>query len=229
MIKTMLKLLALLTLTLGIETAYGIDYYVLGVITSSEDQNAVALLKHKPTRKVAAFRLGDAVGSMTLKEVALKHIILEQNKKTYKVMVGTDEPIDNSPAIEKNEPYVSSGASSAEMLSSTEKVGSELRVQEAFKEKLVNEDLTTVLMQAAAEPYLEDGSVVGFKLWEIEKDSIYDRAGFVDGDLITHINGTPLNGAGNAIKTLRSLRNANDVEITYVHKGSEKNLKILIQ
>ena len=55
--------------------------------------------------------------------------------------------------------------------------------------------------------------VSNLKLWDIEKDSIYEKAGFVDGDLITHINGTPLTGAGNAIKTLKSLRNAIDVEL----------------
>jgi type II secretory pathway component PulC len=218
-------LLLLLMATWGTSTfASSLDYFVLGVITSSEDRGAVALIKHKPSGKVGAHKIGDPVGAMKLLEVHLKYVLLKDKNQTYKVQVGSDDPMKYEAPNSESAPV-----KNLQIAEGLEKQGNELRVQSALKEKLLTEDLATILMQAAAEPFIKDGSILGFKLWDIEKDSIYEKAGFVNGDLITHINGTPLTGAGNAIKTLKSLRNTADVEITYVNQGTEKNLRIVVQ
>lgn len=223
--KTILKGLLFLALMswehISLAEERSIEYFVLGVITSSEDKGAVALLKHKPTGKVSAQKVGAKLGSIKLFEIHRKFVLFEKNNEKLKVMVGSDDPTKYEAQPKK--------PSSLNLAEGMQKSGNELRVQSALKEKLLTQDLPNILMQAAAEPYVKDGSILGFKLWEIEKNSIYEQAGFVDGDLITHINGMPLTGAGNAIKTLKSLRNAADVEITYITKGIEKNLMILVQ
>lgn len=202
-----------------------LDFFVLGVITSTEADQGVALLKHKPTGKIQAHRVGAAVGPMTIVEIQRKFVILSKNDKKYKVDVGTDDPTDYRPTL----PVESEAPPKLVVEEGIEKAGNELRIQASLREKMVNESLATILMQAAAEPYIKNGEILGFKLWDIEKDSIYEKAGFTNGDLITHINGMPLTDAGNAIKTLRSLKNAADVEVTYVTGGIEKSLKVLVQ
>ena len=155
-----------------------------------------------------------------MKEIHRKFVLFSQDKNVFKVMVGTDDPLDYK--VKKVAPPVS-------ISKGLDKSEGELRIQSALKEKLVNEDLSKVLMQAATEPFIQDGSILGFKIWDIEPESIYEKAGFKNGDLITHINGNPLTDAGNAIKTLRSLRDSTDVNITYQTRGQEKNLRILVQ
>lgn len=200
-----------------------IDYLVLGVITSTEKGQGVALLKHSKSGKVMAYKnQSELKGGLKIVEVGRKHVLFEKDKELLKVFVGSDEPQkyqkDPAPKLDL--------AKSSEGL---ERVGDHLRIQHRLKEKLLNEDLSTVLMQAATEPFVKDGMIQGFVLWEIEPDSIYDLAGLRNGDLITHINGMPLTDAGNAIQTLKSLKDAKEVDVTYVTAGAEKNLKISVE
>lgn len=226
----MLKISFLCSIVVTTHAAYAVqsDHFVLGVITSSESNGAIALLKNKSSGKVAAHKIGSAVGTLTLDAVHLKYIILKSQTQKYKILVGSDAPQTYD---EPNNDATSTpdGLDGRAISQGLEKSGDELRVQSKLKDRLINQDLAKVLMQAATEPYMKNGAILGFRLWEIEKDSIYEQAGFVNGDLITHINGMPLTDAGNAIATLKSLKEAKDVEITYVTGGYEKNLKVLIQ
>ena len=61
-------------------------------------------------------------------------------------------------------------------------------------------------MQATAEPYFQNGQIMGFKLSQIDADSIYDKSGVRDSDVITAINGNQLNNVSAAIKLLHSLK-----------------------
>ena len=84
-------------------------------------------------------------------------------------------------------------------------------------------------MQAAAVPNIQGGKLLGFTLWSITPDSIFEKLGFQDGDTVTNINGNELVDAGQAIKVLNSMRNSKDVSIAYTRKGANKQMRINIQ
>ncbi|MEZ4741781.1 MAG: hypothetical protein R3B45_04935 [Bdellovibrionota bacterium] len=64
--------------------------------------------------------------------------------------------------------------------------------------------MAKILMQATAQPYMKDGVVKGFQLSQIDPDSIFDKGGFRDLDVVTAINGIELNSAAGAISLLKS-------------------------
>lgn len=90
----------------------------------------------------------------------------------------------------------------------------------AYRDKLIKEDLAKVLMQATAEPHLENGQIVGFKMSQIDGDSIYAKSGVTNGDIITTINGQDLTSVAGTINLLHSLKNTDSVEIE-LRRGSE--------
>jgi len=98
-----------------------------------------------------------------------------------------------------------------------------------YRDKLVKEDMAKVLMQATAEPYSENGQIVGFKISQIDEGSIYSKAGLQNGDIVTGINGSELNSIANSIKLLQSLKGADHVEIVVRRDGNPINFAINVK
>jgi type II secretory pathway component PulC len=94
-----------------------------------------------------------------------------------------------------------------------------IKMTAIYRDRLVKEDLAKVLMQATAEPFVENGAIVGFKMSQIDPDTIYSKSGVVDGDVITSINGQELNSVAGAISLLKTLKGAEHVDVE-VRRGS---------
>jgi type II secretion system protein C len=88
-----------------------------------------------------------------------------------------------------------------------------------YRDKLVQQDLAKVLMQATAEPHMENGSIAGFKMSQIDDGSIYQKAGLKDGDVVTGINGSELNSVAGSITLLKSLKGADSMEVEIKRDG----------
>lgn len=95
-----------------------------------------------------------------------------------------------------------------------------------YRDKLVKEDLAKVLMQATAEPHMENGAIVGFKVSQIDADSIYAKAGLIDNDVITGVNGQELNSIAGSIKLLQSLKGSDHLEVELRRNGQTMKFSV---
>lgn len=228
-----IKLLWILLFTLTLETSAFAgqpegSYVVLGVIASNAHQKGVALIKNRTNEKVSAVKVGDKVtGDIKLVEVKVKYIVMEQHGNQYKIEVGADIPNNIQDAARINDLPIAA----RDVIPSTEgleKNGNTLKVNASLKEHIVGANLNKVLMQAATQPYMQDGKLKGFALWDIDEGSIYQIAGFQNGDIITHINGQQISDAGVAIRLLQGLKNATEADVQFLRGNSEQSLKIVI-
>lgn len=205
------------------------DYLVLGVIATNTNTKGVALIKNRTNERVTAVKIGDRITPQTtLSEVTRQYIVMKQGDHRYKIMVGADIPNN----IQDATPLSDMPVVASEVLPSTEgieKQGGTLKVASSIKEHLVGSNLNKVLMQAATQPYMKDGKLVGFSIWDIDQGSIYQIAGFQNGDVITHIDGQPITDAGVAIRMLQNLKKATEADVQFLRGGSEQRLKIEIQ
>ena len=92
-----------------------------------------------------------------------------------------------------------------------------------FSEK---EGLLTIMMQAGAQAVMQDGEIIGFRLLEIDRGSIYDIIGLKDRDVILSIDGIPITGALMAIKLLHSIRRADDFSFTRLRNGITRKMDV---
>ncbi len=201
------------------------DYNVLGVIASSQDKKGVALIKHKATGKVNAYREDQEIlPNFKIQSIHRKTVTFVFENKVYSLRVGDESPIE-----------VNGGAGGSNMpldlhkAEGIEREGNTLRVTRALKENLAGENLNKVLMQAAAIPFVENGRLVGFQLLEIDPGSIFDIAGIKNGDVITSINEQPINDAALAIRALNGLKNASTATFGYLRDKKTHELIVQIQ
>lgn len=202
-----------------------IGVIIVGAITNaSKDQN-VALVKESKTGHVKAVKQGFDVLDYKVAEVTAKYIILVkaneerlvfQNKFAGEFMGpgATSTPVGFS---SQNENYAEDGL---------ERRGNKITVSADLRDKLVNEDLSKVLMQATAIPKIENGEIIGFRILQIDAGSIYDKAGLQDNDIVTSINGMRLNSVAGAVRLLKSLKGSSDVSLDINRNGASMTLQL---
>jgi type II secretion system protein C len=93
----------------------------------------------------------------------------------------------------------------------------------------VRHELGKVLMQAAAIPYYINGQLRGFRLWDIDANSVYELAGLKNGDIVMAINGSDIVDVGGAIRMLQRLKDESDASVTIVRDGVEQVITIAVQ
>jgi len=98
-----------------------------------------------------------------------------------------------------------------------------------YRDKLVNQDLAKVLMQATAEPFLQGTQIAGFKMSQIDEDSIFAKSGLRDGDIVTAVNGQELNSVAGSISLLKSLKGANSLEVEIIRDGTPQSVTVTVQ
>ena len=104
----------------------------------------------------------------------------------------------------------------------------EVKMTSAYKEN-IKSNLSLILMQAAATPVMKDQAIIGFMLEEIDAGSMFEKAGFVNGDIVTSINGRPLNNAAGAIKTLNSLKDASDITFEFMRGEQTHDVSVKVE
>lgn len=88
---------------------------------------------------------------------------------------------------------------------------------------------TAVTTGARLVPTVRDGKPVGFKLFAIRPGSLYARLGFVNGDLVTEINGHDLSTPDKALDALVATKGATRIELAVTRAGKPVTLVIAIE
>jgi type II secretion system protein C len=107
--------------------------------------------------------------------------------------------------------------------------GGDIQADRRWVDRALSTDFAKTLQDAKASPNLVNGEVKGFVLTRIRPDSVYEKMGFQDGDVVETINGIDLNDAARAIQTLNSLRQENSIELSVKRNGVNMPLKIQVK
>ena len=206
---------------LGAEMALNVNQRVLGVIVSSDPSKSLALIKSQESKKVAVFKLGQQLDkNIVITRIGRKLIEISVSGKPYVLAVGAEQ------AVSKDfDPSTSVSYQTGEI----ERHGNTVNLSAGFKDHIIKEKLGEVLMQAATEIVMDNGKITGFRIFDITPQSVYEKAGFQNGDIITHINGQEINDAGVAIRTLNQIKSSTEANVRFLRAGAAQELKIQIQ
>lgn len=200
----------------------------MGTIIQSKTDDNVALIKDANGTVVALKKGFTTPGKLRVLSINEKYLELaNESGKVY--WVYRDKFAMNDP---KNQGQISSsaGASPPSVVikeDGFERKDNTIRMTEAYRDKIVKEDLSKILMQATAEPFFENGQIVGFLMSQIDEGSIFQKSGVIDGDIITKINDQELNSIASSVKLLQSLKGAKQVEVHLRRSG--QTLKINLE
>ena len=88
------------------------------------------------------------------------------------------------------------------------------------------ENLSQILSQARALPYMEQGKTVGFRISEIAPGSLYERIGLQNGDVIQRINSQDVDDPG---KFFQGLKEEKSISIDLMRGGQRQTLNYEIR
>jgi type II secretion system protein C len=206
---------------------------IIGTIVEKSGDN-VALIKEQKTNRVRAVKRGHLLSdsSYAIGKVASDYIVLVKPGEKVFHFVHKDKFSKDDIAL--------AAKTSAQSLADKEYYAedgferkrngteSQVKMTGMYRDKIVKEDLSQILMQASAIPHMENGAIVGFKLLQIDEGSIYSKAGLKDDDVITSINGTDLTSAAGAVSLLRSLKGANKLDVEMLRGGGKESISIQV-
>jgi len=86
------------------------------------------------------------------------------------------------------------------------------------------ENLSKILTQARALPYMEAGKTVGFRISEIVPGSIYDKIGLVNGDVVQRVNSQDVDDPGKFFQLYQGLKDEKRVSIDLLRNGQRQSL-----
>lgn len=196
------------------------------------DGHSYSIIEDLAAKKQGVYGIGDDVpGGATVKAVEWDRVILDHNGRdeilelAVKASLGTQKaaaPATSPAASAPAQPAAGSGGG-IQATGENEYVVARSEVDSAL------ENMSQLLTQVRAVPHFEGGTSVGFRLFAIRRGSLFDRIGLKNGDIITAINGNPMNDPGRAVAVLQELRDVRRLDVTALRNQQQLNLGYSIE
>jgi general secretion pathway protein C len=204
-----------------------------GVIFGGTKETSLVLLEATSNKQADSFLLGELVPGDA------RIIDIERRKVTFE-RAGCPEFLElDEPELPKKRvagakpktPLKTDAALSGDGFKEDgfERAGGEIKVTRQWIDKSLTVDFTKTLQDAKASPNIVGNEVKGFVLTRIKPDSVYEKMGLQDGDVVENINGIDLNDAPRAIQTLNAVRNESNIELQIKRNGQTLPMRIQVK
>ncbi len=167
------------------------------------DSFGFIVIEERGKNKQRLYHLGDMIGSARLIKITRNTAIIRSEGREITLKI-KDTPegslLSRSQARQANIP--SSG-----MVLSKGEVNEKLR------------DLKTIMTQAVVRPYFEDGAQEGFIVSDIKPNSLYQKLGLHNGDIIIDVNGKPVQTADDILQMVNIMQTGGSLDVSLKRNG----------
>jgi len=195
-----------------------------GVFAYTPAEKAIAIISAGSNEQLA-YGIGDKiVGETTLEEVHTDHVILSNRGKRERLKLPENvQPIAMRPLPQANTSTQSSNSGS----SSQQQAGPiDLPSSPGALRDTLARNPAMLGRIVSAEPYQENGKLVGYRITPKQNPEILEAQGIIAGDVITRVNNIQLNSQKQGIRALRNAVKAQALEVTVLRDGVEVPLSI---
>ncbi len=178
-----------------------------GVLAATDIQAARAIIR-TPDGTEKPYRVGDLLpGNAILKEIYPNRVLLERNGRyeTLPLPRGQGGNL-GAPARTGTDPALA-------------------RKLRTYRRRLVSNP-GSVFRLLRLIPTRQDGQFVGFRVYPARDRALFARVGLRPGDLVTAVNGIPLDDARNSMHALQALRSANSIQLSVLRGGRPVSLNL---
>ncbi len=194
-----------------------------GVFASDPQENAIAIISSGSAEQ-SAYGVGDKItGEITLKSVYPEYVVITNRGKDEKLALPeTVQPAAVSTISRNTAQTTQASSQQNEDLSQPLTLPSspgELRDTLARNPSILGRVV-------AAEPYQENGKLVGYRITPKQNPEILEAQGIVAGDVITRVNNIQLNSQKQGIRALRNAVKADNLAVTILRDGIEIPINI---
>lgn len=206
-----------------------LGFRIMGTIAQKTPDNNVALIKITSSGDVTAVKIGFVIDNKyKVTDVSEKYIrVITRQAQHYLVYLDKFAGEFRRPDTNPSGPAVNPDGHYRE--EGFERVEGKIAMTTTYRDRIVNQDLPKILMQATAEPVMSGGVIAGFKLYQIDSDSIFAKGGLRDEDVITSLNGQKLSSVSGAITTLKNLKESPSIDIELIRNGRPHAITINVR
>ncbi|KPJ96087.1 MAG: hypothetical protein AMJ55_02690 [Gammaproteobacteria bacterium SG8_15] len=208
-------------------------------VFASDDTTAARAIIADARGDEDSYSIGSQVpGGAILNEIYPDRVILEHNGRleTLKLPV-EDVPEDGASntasarggvggAAPPSRPSGSISPSSVAEASASTADNSALLGQ--YRDALIN-DPNSVMGLVNVRPYQKDGQLVGYRIRPGKDRALLRRFGLRSGDVVTAVNGVPMNNPVKALEVLRDLSSATQLTVDIERNGTPQSFTFQIQ
>jgi len=178
-----------------------------------------AVIEETSTRKQRLFSIGDEVQSASVEMILREKVVLGINGK--REILKIEKPTRKRGAIAAKR--VSTMPSSSGSEDKKEVVIQRSRIEDAIQ------NVNQLMKHARIRPHFTNGQPDGLKLTGVRPGSIFTEIGFRNGDIITGVNGKPIESVDDALKFYSSLKSANNVDLQIRRRGVGKTIQYRVE
>ncbi len=91
------------------------------------------------------------------------------------------------------------------------------------------ENMNQLLTQARMVPFFTAGKAEGFRIFAIRPNSLFEKIGLRDGDVLQRINGNELSDPGKAFELFEQLRDERQISVDLMRNGARQTLSYEIR
>jgi len=205
---------------------------LLGTI-AGDTKSARAIILDKRTRNQDIYMVGDSVQEAVIRQILRGKIVLRHGEKDeILTMVEDEEASDSSAKAEQSSGPIRRSRNVSRDEAQEEAPGEiEVETVAIEQETLKNSmnDLNSLMTQVRVRPYFRQGRPEGLIVSQIQPDSIFEKMGFMNGDIIASVNGKLMSTPEEAFQLYNSLQSGEDVSIEITRRGQKRMLTYQIQ
>lgn len=174
-----------------------------------------------------AFQIGSRiVGETTLEEVHRDHVIIKNRGKFEKVSMAEDiKPLPASQIRQAQPAQATNTGGAGAGVDPNAPVELPSTDPGAVRDYLAKNPALLGRV-VAAEPYQENGKLLGYRITPKQNPEILEAQGIVAGDIITRVNNIQINSQKQGIRALRNVVKAEQLEVMVLRDGIEVPLSI---
>ncbi|MEE9320912.1 MAG: type II secretion system protein GspC [Granulosicoccus sp.] len=199
-------------------------FKLAGVFAFEPQELAIAIIS-AGSEEQNAYGIGDKIsGETTLKAVYPEYVLLDNQGQEEIVRLPENStpvatrPIQNAPSAGGNASNQAGNEDYSQPLELPSNPG-ELRDALARNPSMLGRIV-------AAEPYQENGKLVGYRITPKQNPEILEAQGIIAGDIITRVNNIQLNSQKQGIRALRNAVKAENLEVVILRDGVEVPVSI---
>lgn len=184
-----------------------------------------AVIEDAKTREQSLYRVGDSIQNATVKMILRQKVVLSVNGRDE--ILGMEEPGTASRRGGGPSPRVARQGSSPPKMP----VSSYPRQLTLKSDQIESalENLDQLMEQARIRPHIEEGQPAGISITGIKPNTVFRKMRLRNGDIITGVNGAPVESVEDAMKVFGDLSSASEVQLEIKRRGRKRTLNYKIE
>ncbi|MGB7755634.1 MAG: type II secretion system protein GspC [Salinisphaera sp.] len=195
-----------------------------GIVSDSRGDRSRALIKD-PKGKQDSYKVGQQIVSgVKLHAIYADRVILDRSGHYETLTLESIKKVRSMTGIKRSQASVISASPRSEPSSRT--VSGDVADRIGSIRKKILSDPSTASHYIRLRPARQNGNLVGYRIYPGADKSLFKKAGLQSGELVTAINGQPLDNPADSLKLLGGLAHASTATVTLQHNGQTRTVRI---